>query len=225
MAPGRTLTASVRVRDSGPLTFSWYLVGGSPGLGGAATQILQQGTNPQAYGGATSAQVGADLPGTTSQSTTDGVTTGTISFAMPTPVDPGNNYQLRVIVADAAGGGATAAVAFEMTETSAALASEQAVVQPGSLRMSLGCHHAPRCAGFVLVQEGSGGRARLSNVLAAGFFALPRGIGSVDVPLTRSGRRRLSRGTPVEATAHLTTPHAGRILRDRQPLTLVDGRR
>ena len=61
------------------------------------------------------------------EATANGVT-GTISFRMPTPADPGNNYQLRVVVADAAGGAATAAVAFEMTETSAALASARARV-------------------------------------------------------------------------------------------------
>jgi hypothetical protein len=229
VAPGQTLTANVRVRDPGALTFRWYLVGGSPGLGGAATQILQPGTNPQAYGQATAAQiddVDADLPGTTSQTTTGGVTTGTISFRMPTPVGPGNNYQLRAVVADAAGGAATAAVAFEMTETSAALASPRARVhRRGRLRVALGCHHARRCRGRLQVRERSAGKAGRQRLLAAGPLALPRGTARVALPLTRRGRRRLSRGPRVKATAHLITPHAGRVRRERQPLTLIGARR
>jgi hypothetical protein len=229
VAPAQALTAQVRVRDPGPLTFRWYLVGGSPGLGGAATQILQPGTNPQAYGQATAAQVGgsdADLPGTPSQTTANGVTTGTISLRIPTPVEPGNNYQLRVVVADAAGGAATAAVAFEMTETSAALASPRARVQRrGRVRVALGCHHARRCSGRIQVWERSKGKAGRPRRLAAGPFALPRGTASVAVPLTRHGRRRLRGGARVRATAHLKTPHAGRIRRERQPLTLIGARR
>lgn len=228
VAPGQTLTADMRVRDPGALTFRWYLVGGSPGLGGAATQILQPGTNPQAYGQATAAQidVDADLPGTTSQTTTGGVTTGTISFRMPTPVGPGNNYQLRVVVADAAGGAATAAVAFEMTETSAALASPRARVhRRGRLRVALGCHHAPRCRGRLQVRERSAGKAGRPRLLAAGPLALPRGTARVALPLTRHGRLRLRRGPRVKATALLFTPHAGRVRRERQPLTLIGARR
>lgn len=229
VAPGQTLTANVRVRDPGALTFRWYLVGGSPGLGGAATQILQPGTNPQAYGQATAAQiddVDADLPGTTSQTTTGGVTTGTISFRMPTPVGPGNNYQLRVVVADAAGGAATAAVAFEMTETSAALASPRARVhRRGRLRVALGCHHAPRCRGRLQVRERSAGKAGRPRLLAAGPLALPRGGARVALALTRHGQRRLRQGARVKAMAHLITPHAGRVRRERQPLTLIGARR
>jgi hypothetical protein len=229
VAPRQTLTAKVHVRDAGALTFRWYLVGGSPGLGGAATQILQAGTNPQAYGQATAAQLGgvdADLPGTTSQTTEDGVTTGTISFPVPTPVEPGNNYQLRVVVADAAGGAATAAVAFEMTETSAALAVPRARVhRRGQLRLAVGCHHGARCRGRLQVWERARGKAGRPRLLAAGAFALPRGTSSVAVPLKRHGRRRLRRGARVKATAHLTTPHAHRIRRERQPLTLLGARR
>jgi hypothetical protein len=229
VAPRQTLTASVHVRDAGALTFRWYLVGGSPGLGGAATQILQAGTNPQAYGQATAAQLGdvdADLPGTTSQTTEDGVTTGTISFPVPTPVEPGNNYQLRVVVADAAGGAATAAVAFEMTETSAALADTRARVhRRGRLRLAVGCHHGRRCRGRLQVWERPRRKAGRPGLLAGGAFALPRGTTSVAVPVTRHGRRRLRRGARLKATAYLTTPHANRIRRERQPLTLLGARR
>jgi hypothetical protein len=231
VAPGQALTAQVRVRDPAPLTFRWYLVGGSPGLGGAAKQILKPGTNPQAYGQATAAQLGdadadADLPGTTNQATANGVTTGTISFPMPTPAAPGNNYQLRVVVADAGGGAATAAVAFEMTNSSAALASARARIdRRGRVRVALGCHHARRCRGRIRVRERSNGKAARPRRLAAGSFALPRGTASVALPLTRHGRRRVRGGARVRATAHLTTPHAGRIRRERQPLTIHGKRR
>jgi hypothetical protein len=145
---------------------------------------------------------------------------------MPTPVDPGNNYQLRAVVADAAGGAATAAVAFEMTNTSAALVSARARVhRRGRLRVALGCHHAPRCRGRLQARERSDGRRGRRRLLAAGPFALRRGTGRVALPLTRHGQRRLHRGARVKATAHLTTPHAGRIRRERQPLTLIGARR
>src|SRR5918992_3884401 len=69
------------------------------------------------------------------EATANGVT-GAISFRMPTPADPGNNYQPRVVVADAAAGAATAAVAFEMTNTSAALASPRARVDAVAFEMT-----------------------------------------------------------------------------------------
>jgi hypothetical protein len=113
-----------------------------------------------------------------------------------------------------------------MTKTSAALASARARVdRRGRVRVALGCHHARRCRGRMQMWERSQGKAGRPRLLAAGSFALPRGTARVRLPLTRPGRLRLSRAARVKATTHLSTPHAGRIRRERQPLTLIGKRR
>lgn len=108
-AGGATVTATVVAQDTETLSFMWYLIGGtSAGFNG---DITAPGLNPQAYEEPTTIFVGTGV----STSLGGNQTSNTITFALPVPKQSGsNNYQLRVIVADTAGGGATAAIGFPM---------------------------------------------------------------------------------------------------------------
>lgn len=90
--PGASLSAEVTASDSDPLSYDWYLIGGTPG------NINGPQTDPTNYGAVTSLHVG---------------TTARVTFTAPPT--RGNVYQLRVIVRDNAGGAATAVVPFAIT--------------------------------------------------------------------------------------------------------------
>ena len=90
------------------MTFSWYLIGGTSA--GYTGDITAPGLNPQAYEEPTTIYLGSGTSTTVSNGTQN-----TINFTLPTPQQAAsNNYQLRVIVSDTFGGGATAAVGFPM---------------------------------------------------------------------------------------------------------------
>lgn len=109
-AGGASVQATVVARDAEPLTFAWYLVGGSA-ASGYSGDITAPGKNPQAYEEPTTVYVG---PGT-STSLGGSQTQNTVSFTLPTPQQAAsNNYQLRVVVSDPYGGAATAAIGFPM---------------------------------------------------------------------------------------------------------------
>lgn len=110
MASGQSgVTASVLATGTQPLTFSWYLIGGSSS--GFSGDITAPGLNPQAYEQSTTIYLGAGV----STPQTGGVTNNTLTFTLPVTQQAGmNNYQLRVIVSDPNGGGATAAIGFPM---------------------------------------------------------------------------------------------------------------
>lgn len=109
VAPGAALTASVIATDPNgdPLTFDWYLVGGTAeGFSGNIDGAQKDPTN---YINTTSVRLGGGT-----SATANGQTTNTLNFNARSTAAAGNNYQLRVIVRDGQGGAATAAVAFPM---------------------------------------------------------------------------------------------------------------
>lgn len=99
VAPGTQLTARVSATDNDPLTFEWYLIGGT------VDNINAPQKDPYNYGAVTSFYLGT---GTTSGNV------NTITFQAPPGAAAGNVYQLRVVIHDSHGGAATAAVAFPM---------------------------------------------------------------------------------------------------------------
>lgn len=108
-AGGSSVTASVIASDANAITFSWYLIGGSS-AGSYTGDITLPGLNPQAYEEPTTLYLGSGVSATVTNGTQN-----TITFNLPTPQQAAsNNYQLRVIVNDSFGGGATAAVGFPM---------------------------------------------------------------------------------------------------------------
>lgn len=109
VAPGAPLTASVTATDPNgdPLTFDWYLVGGTAeGFSGNIDAAQKDPTN---YINTTSIRLGGGT-----SSTASGQTTNTLDFNARSTATAGNNYQLRVIVRDGQGGAATAAIGFPM---------------------------------------------------------------------------------------------------------------
>ncbi|HRI44424.1 MAG TPA: hypothetical protein PLL78_07630 [Fimbriimonadaceae bacterium] len=108
-AGGAQITATVIAQDSETLSFMWYLIGGtSAGFNG---DITAPGLNPQAYEEPTTYFLGTGVstPGTGNQ------VSNTLTVDLPAPKNAAsNNYQLRVIVSDPSGGGATAAIGFPM---------------------------------------------------------------------------------------------------------------
>lgn len=113
MDGGAKVIASVRVKDSDNLTFSWYLVGGSNTS--ASGDITGPGQDPQYYCPSTTALIGgSQLAGSQEQKKSNGITTSTVTFNLPVPKQAGNNYQLRVVVSDTTNSAATAAVAIRM---------------------------------------------------------------------------------------------------------------
>lgn len=109
VAPGAPLTASVIATDADadPLSFDWYLVGGT--AAGFSGDIDAAQKDPTNYINTTSIRLGGGT-----SSTANGQTTNTLDFNARSTAAAGNNYQLRVIVRDGQGGAATAAVGFPM---------------------------------------------------------------------------------------------------------------
>jgi hypothetical protein len=108
VAPGQQLTASVTATDTDPLSFDWYLVGGT--AAGFSGDINGAQKDPTNYINTTTVRLGSG----TSQPAAAGGTQSTITFNAPAQAAPGNNYQLRVVVRDGQGGAATASIGFPM---------------------------------------------------------------------------------------------------------------
>lgn len=109
VAPGAALTASVIATDPNgdPLTFDWYLVGGT--AEGFSGNIDGAQKDPTDYINTTTLRLGGGTSVTAS-----GQTTNTLDFNARSTAAAGNNYQLRVIVRDGQGGAATASIGFPM---------------------------------------------------------------------------------------------------------------
>ena len=120
------LTATVTATGTGPLTFSWYLVGGKAVLIGSngTSGGIWEGPSLNTYEAwgvdpVTSIKLGEG----TSTDLGGGKTSNTITFYMHDPSDAtkkaysGNNYQLRVIVSDGNNGAATAGIGFSVEDS------------------------------------------------------------------------------------------------------------